>query len=97
MHRLLKRAMLPLTTSALIFTGLSAVATATPHPTTGVELVVDQNRFVAEGVTFDPAVGYREGLQTLKDLPSFVWDINPPFKGYNFEDCRGTLRDAAAK
>ncbi|AWB83091.1 hypothetical protein [Corynebacterium liangguodongii] len=94
MRAFTRRFLVPLTATALITTGLPAVASADPDPTTGVELNVAQNQFVGKSVTYDPSAGAREGLAALKELRGYMWDQNPPFRAYNNE-YSGTLQDAA--
>lgn len=93
----MKRRAIVATVSALSMLFPTAIAHAAPDPTTKVELVVPESKFVAEKVTFDPSLGRTEGLAALKELRGYMWDQNPPFKGYGFEGYTGTLRDAAAK
>ena len=91
-----KRFLLTVSTVGLMTAGLSAVANAAPDPTTGVELNVDENQFVAGKATFDPGQGRTEGLAAIKELRAYMWEKNPPYRGYDFEYQRytGRLQDA---
>lgn len=93
-----KRFAMPIAAVATLATvGLPAVAVAAPDPTTGVELGVEQDQFVAVTATFDPGQGRAEGIEAIKELRALMWEKNPPYRGYGFEGYTGTLQDAAAK
>ena len=64
----------------------TAIASAAPDPTTGVELNVPQDQFVHGPATANPGIGHTEGLKALKDLRAWAWDTNPLFRGYDFEN-----------
>lgn len=60
----------------------TAIANATPSPTTGVELGVASKDFAYTQVTYDPAAGRTERYKALRDLRAEAWDENIPFVGY---------------
>ena len=74
-----RRLLVALTATAVVTAGLPAIASADPEPTTGVELVVGQDKFVGQQVTYDPASGINEGVAALQELRGYMWDQNPPF------------------
>ncbi|WP_342318708.1 hypothetical protein [Corynebacterium mayonis] len=97
MNTLSRYILAPLTASAVILTSFSNVAGAAPDPTTGVELNVGEDRFVAGAFSFNPSAGTTEGARALKELRSYMWDENPQFRGFKEDNYEGTLRDAARK
>ncbi|MDO5032177.1 hypothetical protein [Corynebacterium sp.] len=90
-----RRFLAPVAASALIVAGMPAIAQAAPDPTTGVELNVESDQFVGGTYIYNPSNGTIEGAKALKELRGYMWDVNPPFKGYSFDPYNGTLQDAA--
>lgn len=55
-----RRFLVALTATAVVTAGLPAVAVADPETTTGVELVVGQDKFAGQTVSYDPSAGTNE-------------------------------------
>ncbi|MCX2163240.1 hypothetical protein [Corynebacterium auriscanis] len=92
----MKRKLITATLTAIALSLPTAIASAAPDPTTGVELNVNQDRFSAIEASFNPALGRTEGLPALRELRSAMWDVNP-YLSLDDKPTNKRLRDVAAE